>query len=283
MPVINPIITPPEPVPPTSLLCGWSVDTDCIPDWDTFSPELQDLAATWAAEILWALTGRRYGQCPLTWRPCNPKCLGTLGYVAYPVGISGAAAAPGPWMLPFVDGAGTWRNCVCSGACSCRARCEVPFPTPVASVEEVKVDGVVLATTAYRLDVYRGRTVLVRTDGECWPECQDMELNDTEVGSFSVTYTPGEALPAAGAVAAGRLAGEFLKQCQGADCALPDQLLTLSRNGVEVQVADPQAILDAGLTGIEQVDLWIRSVNPRHLAQRPQVYSLDEPAARFTR
>lgn len=283
MPVINPIVTPPEPVPPTPFLCGWSIDTNCIPGWNEVPPDIQDLAATWAAEILWALTGRRFGQCPVVWRPCNPKCLGTLGYVAYPVGLSGAAGAPGPWMLPFTDGAGIWRNCVCPGACSCRAACEIPFPTPVASVEEVKVDGVILASSAYRLDVFRGRTHLVRTDGECWPECQDMSLDDTEPGTLAVTYAPGEALPAAGAIAAGKLAGEFVKQCQGGACVLPDQLVSLSRNGVEVQVADPQALLDAGLTGHEEVDLWIRSVNPARLHSRSKAYSPDEPGARFTR
>ncbi len=68
----------------------------------------------------------------------------------------------------------------------------------------------------------------------------------------------------------------------GGECALPDQLLTLSRNGVEVQVADPQALLDAGLTGIESVDLWIRSVNPAKKAQPSRVWSPDASRGRFT-
>lgn len=283
MPVINDIpLAPPEPVPPTSQLCGWTVETSCVPDWNTYSPALQDLATQWASETLWALTGRRFGGCPVVYRPCNPKCQGARGYIAYPVQNGALAGGVGPWMVPFIAG-GTWRNCVCPGPCSCAASCQIPFPTPVVEVTEVKVDGAVVTPTAYRLDVDRGVTYLVRTDGACWPECQNMDLAPSEVGTMAVTYTPGEPLPLAGSVAAGKLAGEFLKQCSGAACALPDQLISLSRNGVDVQVADPQAVLDAGLTGHEDVDLWIRSVNPARLAQRSRVYSPDTPQGRFTR
>lgn len=217
----------------------------------------------------------------MTYRPCNPGCQGARGYVAYPVG-SAMAGAVGPWMSPYLD-AGVWRNCLCPGPCSCRASCEVPFPGPVASVSEVKVDGVVVTADAYRLDVDRGITYLVRVDGDCWPRCQDMDLADTEAGTMSVTYVPGEVLPLSGAAATGRLAAEFVKQCQGGDCALPDQLVSLSRNGVEVQVADPATMLDAGLTGVESVDLWIRSVNPHRQAQRSRAYSPDAAAGRYTR
>lgn len=269
------------PVPATATLCGWSIETACIPDWDTTDPAVQDLAATWAAEILYALTGRRYGQCPVVWRPCNPSCAGYRGYLTYPVTTSATGAA-GPWMIPFIDVAGTWRNCVCPGACSCRARCEVPFPTPVASVTEVKVDGVIVPATSYRVDRSGGTTYLVRIDGECWPECQDMELSDTEVGAFSVEYVPGEELPASGVMAAGRLAGEFVKACLGGDCRLPEQLASLSRTGVEVQMVDPATFLESGLTGVQEVDLWIRSVNPNRLAARARAYSPDMRPGRFT-
>ena len=60
-----------------------------------------------------------------------------------------------------------------------------------------------------------------------------------------------------------------------ADCALPEQLISLSRNGVEVQVADPNLFLENGLTGIQEVDLFIRSVNPNKLMNRPRIYSPD--------
>jgi hypothetical protein len=184
-------------------------------------------------------------------------------------------------MIPYVD-AGIWRNCGCTGGCNCRARCEVPFSSAVARVVEVRIDGLLLDPTAYRLDSYRGTPVLVRTDGDCWPTCQDMELDADEVGAFVIVYQPGELLPVAGQIAAGLLACEFAKDCVGAACALPQQLQSLSRNGIEVQVVDPATFLESGLTGIANVDRWIRSVNPRARIGRSWVYSPDVPGARLT-
>lgn len=281
MPVINPAAAPLEPVPPTENTCGWSLDTTCVPGWADLPLAVREISAARAVEILWALSGRRFGNCPVTWRPCSPRCQGASGYRTWPVGLSATSSAGGPWMWPYISN-GVWRNCICPGPCSCGARCEVPFPTPVASVVAVKVDGVTLTADAYRLDSFNGLPYLVRVDADCWPQCQDMNKADTETGTFAVDYVPGEPLSVAGAAAAGALAGEFAKACQGADCRLPDQLVSLSRNGVEVQVADPQVLLDAGLTGVEEVDLWIRSVNPARKAQPSKVYSPDVRRGRFT-
>jgi len=260
--------------------CEWTLDTGCCPDWDTYEPAVQTSATAWATGILDALTGRRFGQCPITVRPCGRRCQAWGGYMTYPVGSPSATGVWGAWMAPYVDGTGAWRNCGCAGSCTCRASCEVPLPTPVAGVDEVMLDGVALDPSAYRID--NGR-ILVRIDGECWPECQDMDLANDAVGAFAVTYQPGEELPAAGSLAAGRLACEFAKACVGAgDCQLPGQLQSLSRNGVQVEMVDPVSFLEEGLTGVADVDLWIRSVNPARLASRPRVYSPDIRQPRFT-
>lgn len=260
--------------------CSWTLDTTCCPDWASYSGAVQADATTWATEILDALTGRRFAQCPVNYRPCGPRCVNGFGYITWPVGAP-ANGSGFPWMTPFID-AGAWRNCGCAGGCTCRARCEVPFPGPVASVTEVMVDGVALDPDAYRLDTYRGLPVLVRIDGECWPLCQDMEADPDGVGAFTITYSPGEPLPVAGQIAAGLLACEFAKSCVGAECSLPQQLQSLSRNGVEVQIMDPSALLENGLTGIAMVDLWVRSVNPLRKMQRSRVYSSDVPGPRFS-
>lgn len=278
MPVIDPIspsATPPIEEGP----CNWTVDTSCCPDWATLPPQAQSNGIAWATYILWSLTGRRYGPCSVTVRPCGRRCEGWGGYMTYPVDSQSATGFPGAWMTPFVDGSGTWRNCVCPGACSCEASCQVLLPGPVAVVDEVMVDGVVLDPSAYRLD---NGNILVRIDGEeCWPECQDMDLANDAVGAFAVTYQRGVAVPRAGQIAAGELACEFAKACAGGECQLPGQLASLSRQGVDVQMVDPSTFLDEGLTGIANVDLWIRSVNPARLAQRPRVYSGDVNRPRF--
>lgn len=279
MPVIEPApaIAPVAPGP-----CDWPLDTTCCPDWDTATVPQQTAATTWATEILDALTGRRFAQCAVNYRPCGPRCNASFGYLVWPVGMGSSGGGMGPWMTPWID-AGVWRNCGCTGGCSCRAACEVPFPPgSVAQVTEVMIDGVVLDPSAYRLDSFRGSPVLVRIDGECWPECQDMSLDPDEIGAFTITYQPGELLPAAGQIAAGMLACEFLKACQGAECALPQQLSSLSRNGVEVQVVDPASLLDDGKTGVAMVDLWVKSVNPYGRAAPARVRSLDAPEWRFS-
>ena len=273
MPVINPAV-PAQVVPSEEGPCNWALDLSCCPDWSTYTPAVQSAATTWATYILWALTGRQYGPCSISVRPCGKRCEGFGGYMTWPVGVPAAGGAAGPWMVPFVDN-GVWRNCGCAGACTCRASCEVVLQGPVAVIDEVMIDGVVLDPSAYRLDRTGYGPVLVRTDAECWPECQDMNVGPDEVGAFTVTYQQGIAVPRAGQIAAGMLACQFAKACTGGDCVLPQQLQSLSRNGIDVQVLDPATLPESILTGIAEVDRWVRAVNPANLRATPRVLSPD--------
>jgi hypothetical protein len=47
-------------------------------------------------------------------------------------------------------------------------------------------------------------------------------------------------------------------------------------------MVDPSEVLGDGVTGVPEVDLWIRSVNPKRLASRSRVYSPDIRTPRFT-
>lgn len=259
--------TPPPPGP-----CDWPLDTGCIPGWDDADPADQQRATTWATFILDALTGHQFSQCPVTVRPCGSGCGLFTGYQVYPVGAP-ATGSPGPWMIPYIVN-GAWRNCACAGGCSCRPDCRVDLGVPVASITEVKVDGLTLDPSAYALI---GQWLARVDGGECWPACQDPATPDTKDGTFSVTFVPGRRLPDAGRIAAGKLAGEFLKACSGAACALPQQIASLSRQGVDVQFVDPAEVLTAGRTGIHEVDLFVQAVNPSSLRRRPRVASPDTP------
>lgn len=261
--------------------CAWPIDTSCCTDWSSFTPEVQARATSLATFVLDALTGRQFAQCPVNYRPCGPKCVGGGGYMVWPVGLGTVGGGTMPWMIPYVD-AGLWRNCACPGACGCAARCEVPFPTSVASVDSVSIDGIVLDPAAYRLDAWRGITRLVRTDGECWPQCQDMNTSPGDVGSFVIVYRPGRPLPVAGQIAAGDLACEFARACAGGPCALPGQMASLSRNGVDLEMVDPTTFLEEGKTGIQTVDLFIQAVNPARIGARSRVVSPDTFRGRFT-
>lgn len=260
--------------------CGWTLDTTCCPGWDDYSPEVRQTATDWATGILDALTGRQFDQCPVVVRPCGKRCGYFGGYMTYPVDSAQASGLGAPWMVPYIGAGGVWRNCTCGGGCTCRARCEAHLAGPIASVVEVKVDGLVIDPAAYRLD---NGSILVRTDGECWPECQDLNLSDDEPGTFSVQYRPGQPLPRIGQIAAGELACQFAKACAGdADCTLPKQLQSLSRNGVQVEVVDPNLLTDQGLTGYPNVDLFVKTVNPARLQRGPRVLSPDLRTPRRT-
>jgi hypothetical protein len=251
--------------------CDWDVDTTCVPGWDTdYTDEQRARAVAWATFILDALTGRQFSQCPIQVRPCGPTCGLYNGYQTYPV-QSPSGNVPGPWMNPFITG-GIWRNCACAGGCGCEPSCRIDLGLPVAEVTEVRVDGLVLNPTAYQLI----GSWLARVDGgPCWPACQDPAVPDTEEGTFSVTFRPGRALPVAGQIAAGRLAGEFIKACSGAACALPANIASLTRQGVDVEFVDPTEVLGAGRTGLREVDLFIEAVNPKGLRRRARVLSPD--------
>lgn len=257
---------------PQTAPCDWPLDTGCCAEWAGYDPAVQASATAWATQILWALSGRQFGLCEVTVRPCGSSCRFPGGWMTFPVQADGGnAAAAGGW-FPFVDAAGAWRNCGCPGACTCAARCEVLLPGPVSSVTEVFVDGVLVPATSYRVD---NGLILVRTDGECWPECQDFDHSDpADVDTFHVTYQRGAAVPLAGRTAAGILACDFAKTCT-TGCTLPGNLQSLTRQGIDVQMVDPASVLEGGLTGISQVDLWIRSVNPDALRGRVRMYSPD--------
>lgn len=249
--------------------CQWDIDVTCVPQWSTYTPTVQTLATSVAVFILDAFTGHQFAQCPVTVRPCGPKCARMNAYQTWPVTLGSGGGSD--WMIPFIVD-GVWRDCGCGGGCNCSPACSIRLNGPVAEVTQVKVDGAVLTPSAYQLV----GTTLARTDGgPCWPSCQDPSVPDTQAGTFSVTYKPGRALPPAGKYAAGLLAGELAKACNGGSCSLPGQLSSLTRQGVQVEMIPPSEVLTAGQTGIHEVDLFIQAVNPKGLRQRSRVFSPD--------
>lgn len=140
------------------------------------------------------------------------------------------------------------------------------------------MDGVVVSGTAYRVDNNR---YLVRTDGNLWPYCQNLRLDDTQPGTFSVTVKFGEDVPADAAMAVGELACEFLKADRGEDCMLPRNITSLVRQGVTITLPDMTTLLQSSrLTGLRLVDLFISTWNPAGLIGRSRAFSVDDPLMR---
>lgn len=264
--VISMTVYGPPPLP--ALPCSWDVNvTCCATYWETLTDDEQQSAAEYGALIAWAATGRRFGLCERTVRPCGQATDNPNGYFW----------TDGTWM-PYTF-RGQWRNCAgCNagyGCCSCEPRCQVWLPGPIYSIPAtgISVDGDIVDVDAWRVDDNKW---LVRTDGECWPTCQDFNV-DSGTGYFSVTYLGGMPVPRVLLGAAGELACEWARACRGDPCRLPQRITSISRQGLSVSLADIDGLLDRGLTGITTVDQVIRSFNPSSIPSRMNISSPDWP------
>lgn len=260
--------------------CSWpDVTSLCCPDWDTYSPELQTQAMEFATYTIWAATGRQYGLCEITVRPCGRQC----------------SNCPAGW---YWDGYGTWtpyiwngdwHNCWCGsngpgGCCTCDPDCQVYLPGPVNSIVSVKVDGATLPVTGdtgtfnyFVLD----QQWLIRVDTEqCWPLCSDQNLAPGDADAFEVTYLRGRAVPNVLANAVATYACEYAKACVGGTCRLPSRVTSISRQGVSISLVDFNDVLKNGLTGLWEVDQIIMMFNPYGVKGQPRFYSPDLPTGR---
>lgn len=228
-----------------------------------------------ASAVLWSLSGRQYGLCTVTLRPCRRECSGDVSEFFWNSWGDG-----GRYPRPVFFN-GQWLNIVCGGCgsgCSCTVLSEAILPAPVHDITEVKLNGSVVVTGSYRLDNNR---ILVRTDGGTWPYCQDIAAADTEDNTWSVTARFGIDVPTLGKIAVGELMCELTKACVGDDsCILPAPVQSLSRQGVDMTFLDPSQVFADGKTGLYQSDLFIQSVNPTGLKSRSRVYDVDRPEVR---
>lgn len=257
--------------------CSWSnVEPLCTAEeWDTYSEDLQTQALDFATYIAWAATGRQYGLCTLTVRPCGRFCSGNnVGGWAYD--------GEGGW-LPYPI-AGGWKNCWCGngpGCNTCEPDCMVYLPGPVHDVTYVQVDGASLPVTGGHFFVMdqqwlvRARTTAEEDEDHCWPYQPNLNLPAGSADAFEVTYRRGRPVPSALASAAANYAVEYAKACIGQPCRLPGRVASISRQGVSVNMVDIQQVLDNGLTGLLELDQLIMAINPHGMKGRTRFYSPD--------
>lgn len=256
----------------------------CLDTWDPVFPcplpagseAVSGIGIEAAVNVLWSLSGRQFGLCTKTLRPCRKECYGEVwpfGWMEWSGGARGGWGWPYPALIR-----GQWFNLACgscAGGCSCNTISEAILPGPITAVTEVKVDGEILTPGVdYRVDDFRK---LVRLGGEEWPMCNDLNLNDDQPGTWSVTLANGQPVPALGKVALGLLAIEFIKAIMcDATCALPKSVQSIARQGVNVTFLDPAQVFAEGQTGLYVPDLFISTYNPKRLARRARVYDIDE-------
>lgn len=238
-----------------------------------------------ASQVLYELSGRQFaGICEKTVRPCGTAWCGfqtlSRGHIVAPMGF---------WR---------WNGLWWGGdvnPCGCRPLSQVLLSGyPVREILEVKIDGDVVDPATYRLDERRWLTRM-RDPAEpdtalLWPNCQQLDLNDDQDGTFSVTYTYGQDVPVLGVHAAAQLGCELYKACTGGNCALPTGTTRISRQGVVVErlaftswaFRSPQSTRSTTPpgwhTGLSLVDAFLSTYNQTGIKRRPVIYS---PLARM--
>jgi hypothetical protein len=259
-------VTSPTPAP-----CSWDLTEVCCSTWADYSDTLKTQAQAYATLVLWAATGRQYGVCDLTVRPCGRECTNCAnGYYWY----------EGTW-IPYIW-QGQWFNCWCGGDawgwCTCDPKCRVYLPGPVDSITQVIVDGSIIDPSEYV--VYDNRFLVRLNTTDCWPTCGNFNVT-SGTGFFEVQYKRGTPVPVPLLNAAGTLACEYAKACLGEACRLPSRVVSVARQGVTVSMVDVDRLLESGLTGLTEVDQVIVSLNPYRLKGRTRLYSPDVPAVRI--
>lgn len=193
----------------------------------------KDAAAAAARFLLWARTGRRLGLCTVseTYVPATSCCI--------------------PDMYAYVHGF------ACASCCGIWLAQQ-----PVASIDAVTVDGLLLDVSAYQLDGARLLSV-----GGCWGStapCPQVTIEYT----WGVPITAESALYGLVQLAMGEVAVELLQP--GDACRLPSRLTSIARQGV-TRTFDPNT--DEGLLGLPVADQLILSVNPGKKRSRSRVYA----------
>lgn len=212
-----------------------------------------------ATDILYLLSGRRFGVRSETVRPFSgQRTSGWAQYLLANTSILDTAGVGFPWSLLEMGPDFLY------------------LKGPVQSVDQVKIDGQVLDSSEY---VLYDQRKLIRISSDVngmvrWPIGQNVELPDTEVGTFSVAFTYGTPVPAGGLLAAQVFAIELSKLVNKEPSALADRTISITRQGVTQQL-DPGTVLDKGKTGIFLVDAWLHSVNPSGARSRPRILGPD--------
>lgn len=143
------------------------------------------------------------------------------------------------------------------------------LPRPVIEILAVKIDGQVLDPSQYTVIK---DDLLVRKDGRPWPSFNDLLLDDTALGTWSVRVKYGVPPPPESAYMAGILMCELIKAKTGnKKCRLPWNTTSVNMGDVSTTYPDPYQFLKDGYTGIPEIDAWVKSVNPYDIREKVSI------------
>lgn len=224
--------------------CVWEPDPACLGEkWAALDEDVKERSVMLATSSLLVLTNNRVGTCPITIRPCpEPRRCGC------------------DWN-PHIRADGVWVN-----DCGCRSVCkplsEVDIPGPVGYIDSLLIDGqaVELWDGDWRLD--NGHLLVWQGAGTSpLPSTQNLNLPDSEPGTWSITYSRSYPVQDDARLAVGLLALEFAEACKPkGKCSLPRGVTSVVRSGVTFQIE--AGLFPNGRTGIDIVDQFISKWAP---------------------
>ena len=264
--------------------CDWTLDpTTCDPNWAGYPQATKDFAIACASAVVWASTGRQFGECEVIVRPCG-KWDGNAWW--------------GGWMWGFYATGWSWGGyvwegslaniCSCSwagnGWCNCAPSNQIWLPGPVSEIVSVNQNGSIVDPTTYRVDDWQW---LVRTSVSGgvvneWPWQQNYNFDSGDANTLTVTYKRGRPVPSPLLYAASLLASQYAKACAGGDCQLPGRVASVVRQNVSIHLVPLEDLMRYGLTGYAIVDQMIRAFNPYGLQWATTIISPDQPTTRQT-
>lgn len=225
-----------------------------------------------ASELLYILSGRQFpGICTQTVRPQRASC------GCWQVLSRGHIVAPVQW--EWIGGS-WWAESESFQGYGCGSLHAVRLAGYVQAITQVRISGVVVDPTTYRVD--QNEWLVRLTDPATgvnpgWPACQDMSLPDGAAGTFDVTYQWGRTPPLAGVRAAAMLAWQLYlldNPDSKGKCKLPAGWTSITRQGITITRSDIQKLATEG-TGIVGIDAFLNTANPGGMDRPPAVYSRD--------
>ena len=240
----------------------WVVPSDLGTTYSD-SPYADD-ACQMASNVLWAMSGRKYsGITTVTERYITSLDAFRYGGVSsktfFPTLINGSVEN-----VPVED----WRDSAYqSDGSSSLSRIKLRGK-PVQEIHLVRsiYTGTIIEPDTYYVAEHAS---IIAYKGTPWPP-----------GNLEITYTYGMKPPVAGRQAARVFATELINLWEGNDCALPDRITSISRQGVSYTVLDNQDFLDNMRIGIYSIDLFLKTANPAKALAPSRVFSVDAPRAR---
>lgn len=134
---------------------------------------------------------------------------------------------------------------------------------PIRRLISVKINGIEQPLTNYEV---RNYSYLIKKDRTFWNFHANYEVE--------VSYEWGSNPPRIGVEAAIKLANELILAIENDPaCAIPANVTSVSRQGMEFQMTDPQIFIEQGRTGIREVDLFIIAANPSKSRKQSRLFS----------